>query len=340
MQVLIRLHDCVDLEIVQNPNSKVARHHRVQLAQIPLALVARVLDEARLELHVPGVNRVRALRHIRPIRVELAHQVRRGWVEQRAAILVRRPRPARRAQNAGQDDFSRRRFHFDYSKSILWAGEVSSMATRTVEDYLKTLYARQLPAGEKLVAMGELASAMNVAAGTATAMVKTLAESGLVDYEPRGGVRLSSKGEKLALHVLRRHRLVELFLVKVLGLDWSEVDEEAEELEHAISDKVLAKIDALLKHPQVDPHGDPIPTSAGKLPRRSLQSLADAELGAKVRVARVIDQNPQFLQFVDRHNLRPGTEVVVKSRDDIAGAVAVHPKNQPAVTLGTSAAAK
>src|SRR6478736_8920534 len=102
------------------------------------------------------------------------------------------------------------------------------MATSTVEDYLKAIYAQQV-GDEGLVPMGALAAAMNVAPGTATAMVKTLAEAGLVDYEPRGGVRLSGKGEKLALHVLRRHRLVELFLVEVLGLDWSEVDVEAEE---------------------------------------------------------------------------------------------------------------
>src|SRR4051812_9485258 len=149
------------------------------------------------------------------------------------------------------------------------------MPTSTVEDYLKAVYSEQQRQGGGLVAMGALAAAMKVAPGTATAMVKTLAEAGLVDYEPRGGVRLSSKGQKLALHVLRRHRLVELFLVEVLGLDWSEVDEEAEELEHAISDKVLGKIDALLKFPKVDPHGDPIPTSAGKVPNRSLASLAD-----------------------------------------------------------------
>src|SRR3954469_25206478 len=152
------------------------------------------------------------------------------------------------------------------------------MATSTVEDYLKALYEQQV-GGEALVPMGALASAMNVAPGTATAMVKTLADAGLVDYEPRGGVRLSAKGEKLALHVLRRHRLVELFLVEVLGLDWSEVDEEAEELEHAISDKVLVKIDALLKFPKVDPHGDPIPTSKGKIARRAMISLADCEPG-------------------------------------------------------------
>lgn len=215
------------------------------------------------------------------------------------------------------------------------------MATSTVEDYLKALYAEQQRGGGELVAMGALAAAMNVAPGTATAMVKTLAEAGLVDYEPRGGVKLSSKGEKLALHVLRRHRLVELFLVEVLGLDWSEVDEEAEELEHAISDKVLARIDQTLGHPQFDPHGDPIPSAKGKIPqRRATVSLAECELGRPMRVARVVDQNPQFLQFVDRHSLRPGTEVVVRSRDDSADAVAVHPRNQPALTLGTAAAAK
>lgn len=214
------------------------------------------------------------------------------------------------------------------------------MPSSTVENYLKTLYSEQQQSHGELVPMGTVAVAMNVAPGTATSMVKALAESGLVDYEPRGGVRLSAKGEKLALHVLRRHRLVELFLVEVLGLDWSEVDEEAEELEHAISDKVLAKIDALLEHPKVDPHGDPIPTSQGKVPRRSLLSLIECELGEPLRVARVLDQNPQFLQFIDRHNLRPGTEIIVRSRDEIADSVAVHPKHQQAVTLGASAAAK
>jgi len=214
------------------------------------------------------------------------------------------------------------------------------MPSSTVENYLKTLHHQQQQAGGELVPMGAVAAAMGVVPGTATAMVKALAESGLVDYEPRGGVRLSAKGEKLALHVLRRHRLVELFLVEVLKLDWSEVDPEAEELEHAISDKVLAKIDELLDYPEVDPHGDPIPTAKGKLTERSLRSLAECELGRPVRVARVMDQNPQFLQFVDRHSLKPGTEVVVRSRDDAADAVSVHPKNQAAVTLGTSAAAK
>jgi DtxR family Mn-dependent transcriptional regulator len=214
------------------------------------------------------------------------------------------------------------------------------MPSITVENYLKTLYVQQQQAGGGLVPMGAFAGAMNVAPGTATAMVKALAESGLVDYEPRGGVRLSAKGEKLALHVLRRHRLVELFLVEVLGLDWAEVDEEAEELEHAISDKVLDRIDRLLGHPQVDPHGDPIPTAKGKLPHRATISLAECELDRPMRVARVLDQEPQFLQFVDRHSLKPGTEVVVRRRDDVADSVSIHSRQQPQLTIGMQAAAK
>src|SRR5215210_7628814 len=120
------------------------------------------------------------------------------------------------------------------------------MASITVENYLKQIYLEQQQAREELVPMGKLASAMRVVPGTATSMVKALADSGLVDYEPRSGARLTPGGEQLALHVLRRHRLLELFLVKALGLDWSEVHAEAEELEHAISDKVLEKIDELL----------------------------------------------------------------------------------------------
>ena len=113
--------------------------------------------------------------------------------------------------------------------------------------------------------MGKLATAMGVVPGTATTMMEALADSGLVAYEPRGGVRLTRGGARvLALHVLRRHRLVELFLVQVLGMDWSEVHPEAEELEHAISDKVLERIDTLLGHPSVDPHGDPIPPPRGR----------------------------------------------------------------------------
>src|SRR5262252_8754817 len=172
------------------------------------------------------------------------------------------------------------------------------MPSSTVENYLKQLYLEQQHAPDQLVPMGKLATLMGVVPGTATSMIKTLADSGLVSYEPRSGVRLTSGGEKLALLVLRRHRLVELFLVKVLGLDWSEVHAEAEELEHAISDKVMEKIDALLGRPSVDPHGDPIPSARLDVRESSQQSLADCPLNRSLRVARVLDQDAAFLQFL------------------------------------------
>src|SRR5690242_2115235 len=202
------------------------------------------------------------------------------------------------------------------------------MASVTVENYLKRLYLEQQHAPGELVSMGRLATAMGVVPGTATTMVKALADSGLVAYEPRGGVRLTRGGEQLALHVLRRHRLVELFLVKVLGLDWSEVHDEADELEHAISDKVLEKIDQYLGHPAADPHGDPIPTAKGKLADARLDSLATCELHHTVRVARVIDQEPAFLQFVNRCGLMPGVSVKVEQRHEMADAVTIRPQGK------------
>jgi DtxR family Mn-dependent transcriptional regulator len=215
------------------------------------------------------------------------------------------------------------------------------MPSPTVENYLKQIYLEQQLAGAgQLVSMGKLATVMGVVPGTATSMVKTLADSGLVMYEPRGGLRLTRGGEQLALRVLRRHRLVELFLVKVLGLDWSEVHAEAEELEHAISDKVLERIDALLEHPSVDPHGDPIPTAKGKVAEPRHATLLDCEPGARMRVARVVDQNPAFLQFINRCGLTPGTIITVASRDALAAAVTVKPEHRPAITLGTVAATK
>jgi len=214
------------------------------------------------------------------------------------------------------------------------------MPSSTVEDYLKQIYLEQQHAPDELVSMGKLASAMGVVPGTATTMIKTLADSGLVIYEPRTGTKLTPGGRQLALHVLRRHRLIELFLVKVLGLDWSEVHAEAEHLEHAISDKVLERLDALLGNPSVDPHGDPIPTAKGKLTHLRLDSLADCEVGKPLRVSRVTDQEPQFLQFVERCGLMPGVNVTVEKRESYADSVTVCPQSKSSVTLGTSAAEK
>jgi DtxR family Mn-dependent transcriptional regulator len=214
------------------------------------------------------------------------------------------------------------------------------MPSSTVEDYVKQIYLEQLQAPGQLVAMGKLAGAMGVVPGTATSMVKALADAGLVEYEPRSGARLTPGGERLALHVLRRHRLVELLLVQVLGLDWSEVHQEAEELEHAISDKVIDRIDKVLGHPSVDPHGDPIPSPMGKVDQSKYASLADCPLEQRVRIVRVIDQDPAFLQFIERCGLKPGTDVTVEVRDGMADAVWVRPADRRPLTLGTKAAAK
>src|SRR5262250_2196203 len=148
------------------------------------------------------------------------------------------------------------------------------LPSSTVENYLKAIHQGQtaLPSGERLVPMGQVASALGVTPGTATTMVKALAESGLADYEPYSGVRLSSAGERLAGLVVRRHRIVELFLVQVMGMSWAEVHEEAEQLEHAVSERLIERIDEMLGHPTHDPHGDPIPSAEGRLPTDHLES--------------------------------------------------------------------
>src|SRR2546422_9866429 len=214
------------------------------------------------------------------------------------------------------------------------------MPSITVENYLKQLYLEQQNRSEELVPMGKLASAMGVVPGTATSMVKALADSGLVAYEPRTGAKLTKGGEQLALHVLRRHRLVELFLVKVLGLDWSEVHDEAEELEHAISEKVLEKIDALLGHPSTDPHGDPIPTSKGQLDQARLITLLDCPLNTPLTIARILDQEPAFLNFANRAGLLPGVPIQVATRDSVADSVSIQTNGSPPLSLGASAASK
>src|SRR5580704_1486371 len=182
------------------------------------------------------------------------------------------------------------------------------LPSSTVENYLKAIFVGQsaLPRDERLVPMGQVASSLNVTPGTATTMVKALAESGLVDYEQYSGVRLSASGEKLAGLVLRRHRLVELFLVQVMGMSWAEVHDEAEQLEHVVSERLIERIDGMLGHPTHDPHGDPIPNPEGTIASRPLDSLLTCPLETPLRVSRVADQDPSFLRFIENNDLKPG----------------------------------
>jgi DtxR family Mn-dependent transcriptional regulator len=216
------------------------------------------------------------------------------------------------------------------------------LPSSTVENYLKAIFVgeTQLAAGQRLLPMGQLAAALGVAPGTATTMVKALAESGLVEYEPYNGVRLSAAGTRLAALVLRRHRLIELFLVQVMGMRWDEVHEEAEQLEHVVSERLIERIDDMLGHPQVDPHGDPIPSREGELVRRELDTLLTCPLNTPVTVTRVTDQDAAFLRFIENNALKPGQSIEVEARDEVSDSVRLRGKDDQRITIGTRAASK
>jgi DtxR family transcriptional regulator, Mn-dependent transcriptional regulator len=216
------------------------------------------------------------------------------------------------------------------------------LPSSTVENYLKAIYQGQtaLAGGQRLVPMGQVASTLGVAPGTATTMVKALAESGLAEYEPYSGVRLTAAGEKLAGLVLRRHRLVELFLVRVMGMSWAEVHDEAEQLEHVVSERLIERIDQMLGRPTHDPHGDPIPNPDGAIARSHFDTLLTCPIGTPLKVTRIADQDPAFLRFIEGNDLKPGEPVEVEARDTAADSVRLRGRNGKAITIGARAASK
>jgi DtxR family Mn-dependent transcriptional regulator len=216
------------------------------------------------------------------------------------------------------------------------------LASSTVENYLKAIYtgANSLRPGQRLMPMGQLAASLGVTPGTATTMAKTLADAGLAEYEPYAGVALTPQGERLAGLVLRRHRIVELFLVRVMGFGWDEVHDEAEHLEHVVSDRLIERIDEMLGHPDVDPHGDPIPNADGAIPSQPHDTLLTCPLDRSVVVTRVLDQNRAFLKFVETNQLKPGEAITVVLRDESADSVVVTGGGGRRLTLGTRAAGK
>ncbi|MCX6956434.1 MAG: metal-dependent transcriptional regulator, partial [Verrucomicrobia bacterium] len=157
---------------------------------------------------------------------------------------------------------------------------------------------------------------------------------------PRHGVRLTAAGRGVALNVLRKHRLVETFLVNVLKMDWATVHAEAEQLEHAISDEVLDRLDALLGHPTTDPHGDPIPSRQGKIDSQVYATLATCVVEKPLRVVRITEQSAEFLQFAEQHGLLPGEAVRVVGRNLTAGLVTVKQTKGRPLALSLAAAGK
>jgi DtxR family Mn-dependent transcriptional regulator len=210
----------------------------------------------------------------------------------------------------------------------------------TVENYVKTIYliANRGPSGHS-VATGELAQALSVSPGTVTGMLKTLSEADLATYAPYEGARLTPAGERLALTVLRRHRLIELFLSQTLDLAWDEVHEEAEHLEHAVSERLVDRIDAYLGHPAVDPHGDPIPRADGSLTEPEGTPLANLARGQRFRLVRVVEQDPGFLRYLTDCGLDLGMEGHVRENRRESGAVIVSVGDRT-VALGLDAAGK
>jgi DtxR family transcriptional regulator, Mn-dependent transcriptional regulator len=193
--------------------------------------------------------------------------------------------------------------------------------TPAIEDYLKAIYLLRHAQGK--VTNTRLVDHLGVRAASVTAMLQKLAQLDLVTYTPYEDVTLTAAGERLALEVLRHHRLLELFLVEALGYSWDEVHAEAEVLEHAISEKLEARIAARLGHPTSDPHGDPIPFPDGTLPPSTSQSLVDLPIGAQGQVARVTDQHPDHLCYLAELGLVPGATITVHAHAPFNGPLTV-----------------
>lgn len=209
------------------------------------------------------------------------------------------------------------------------------MASSTVENYLKAILHLEEPSGSTTV--GEIANELGVTSGTVTIMMKQLSEQGLVNYQPRKRLNLMPGGRKEALKVVRRHRLIELFLVQVLKLDWSEVHEEAEILEHVISDRLLGRMDKMLGEPTHDPHGDPIPDRDGNLAVVHATPLAEVGDG-DYRVVRVSDDNPDLLGWLNENDLTIGEEFVLTHPNRAAGVLEIAQKSGSRIQLGVNVA--
>lgn len=240
--------------------------------------------------------------------------------------------------------------------------ELQELRTEAVENFLKAVYLlqRDLKPDEK-VPTNLLAQTLNIKAPSVTDMVKRLSgteddedkdkkkgekkepkiATPLLDYERYKGVRLTEAGEKIALEVIRHHRLIELYLSEALGYSWDEVHEEADRLEHVISERFEERIAALLGNPDIDPHGDPIPALDGSIPDRNLVKLSDLAVNHQGTVSRITDQTPEVLRYLSDLGLTPGAEIILIERSPLNDTISVRVAGtEPTRTISTQTARK
>jgi DtxR family Mn-dependent transcriptional regulator len=199
---------------------------------------------------------------------------------------------------------------------------VAAEISDAVQDYAKAIYSLSRRRDEP-VSTSAIAARLGVSPASASAMVKRLSSLGLVEHEPYQGVELTSAGERVALEVMRHHRLLELYLAEALGMPWDRVHQEAEVLEHAISPELSDLIARKLGNPTRDPHGDPIPTSDGEIQESPTRALADLEPGERGTFTRISDSDPEMLRYLSERGIAPGAELELVEREPFDGPLTV-----------------
>jgi DtxR family Mn-dependent transcriptional regulator len=193
--------------------------------------------------------------------------------------------------------------------------------TRSVEDYLKSIY--HLTSQGGFATTSDIAAMLVVAPPSVSGMMKRLSETGLIEHVPYRGVQLTAQGRRAALQMIRRHRILEVYLTQQLGYDWGDVHEEAERLEHAVSDELIERMAGALGDPRYDPHGEPIPTAAGEIEEPELVTLAEAAVGAELLLREVATQDPARLHYFAEQGLVPGSRLAVTGRQPFNGPTSV-----------------
>ncbi len=209
--------------------------------------------------------------------------------------------------------------------------------SQVTQDYLKVIWTSQEWEDVK-VTTKLLAQSLGVSPSTASEAIRKLADQGLVSHEPYGAVTLTDHGREAAILMVRRHRLIETFLVRELGYRWDEVHDEAEILEHAVSDRLMARLDAKLGFPDRDPHGDPIPALDGSIPTPAAALLAALEVGASGCIARISDTDPEMLRYFDEVGVALDRVVTVAEKRPFAGTISVSLDDAAPIDLGDIAA--